>query len=333
MTALRWRTKRAVDVLGAVGGLVVLGPLLLLIAFAVWHTLGSPVLLRQARAGRHARPFHLLKLRTMAGAHEDGGTPLPDGDPFARLGSWLRGVGLDGLPALINVLRGEMSLVGPWPLPLEYLPRCSAKQARRHQLRPGMTGWAAIQGGRSASWERRLALDVWYVDNWSLALDAKILVMTAVKILRHENKGAGGPSRQAEPGPPRAAAYRAAGRAGPETLALARGRRMADQARARARQEPGLNCSGHVPSSSPAAPRLRRIIKRPGSVSDRFDLLVPTGDPGNLALAVRDQAALILTEPFQGGHRERSLASQLPVERTTRGTRWRVRTCAFGRRA
>ena len=128
----------------------------------------------------------------MAGAHEDGGTPLPDGDPFARLGSWLRGVGLDGLPALINVLRGEMSLVGPWPLPLEYLPRCSAKQARRHQLRPGMTGWAAIQGGRSASWERRLALDVWYVDNWSLALDAKILVMTAVKILRHENKGAGG---------------------------------------------------------------------------------------------------------------------------------------------
>ena len=192
MTALRWRTKRAVDVLGAVGVLVVLGPLLLLIAFAVWHTLGSPVLLRQARAGRHARPFHLLKLRTMAGAHEDGGTPLPDCDPFARLGSWLRGVGLDGLPALINVLRGEMSLVGPWPLPLEYLPRCSAKQARRHQLRPGMTGWAAIQGGRSASWERRLALDVWYVDNWSLALDAKILVMTAVKILRHENKGAGG---------------------------------------------------------------------------------------------------------------------------------------------
>ena len=106
-------------------------------------------------------------------AHGAGGALLPEAHLFTRLGSWLRSTNLDGLPALINVLRGEMSLVGPRPLLPEYLPHCSAKQARRHELRPGMTGWAAVHGGSAASWERRRALDVWYVDNWSLALDCQ----------------------------------------------------------------------------------------------------------------------------------------------------------------
>jgi sugar transferase EpsL len=193
MTALRWPAKRALDVLGAAGGLIVLGPLLLLIALAVRRSLGSPVLLRQARAGRHGRPFRLLKFRTMTGPHGAGDALLREGRFFTRLGRWLRSTSLDGLPALINVLRGEMSLVGPHPLLPEYLPRCSATQARRHELRPGMTGWAAVQGGSAASWERRLALDVWYVDHWSLALDLKILLMAVVKVMRHDDVSAEGP--------------------------------------------------------------------------------------------------------------------------------------------
>jgi sugar transferase EpsL len=193
MTALRRPVKRALDVLGAAGGLIVLGPLLLLIALAVRRSLGSPVLLRQARAGRHGRPFQLLKFHTMTGPHGAGGALLREGHFFTRLGRWLRSTGLDGLPALINVLRGEMSLVGPHPLLPEYLPRCSATQARRHELRPGMTGWAAVQAGSAASWERRLALDVWYVDHWSLALDLKILLMAVVKVMRPDDVSAEGP--------------------------------------------------------------------------------------------------------------------------------------------
>jgi sugar transferase EpsL len=192
MTALRWSAKRAVDVLGAAGGLLALAPVLLLIAFAVRRSLGSPVLFRQVRAGRHGRPFELLKFRTMSEARDAAGQLLPDGQRLTRLGSWLRSTSLDELPELINVLRGDMSLVGPRPLLPDYLPHYSAEQARRHEVRPGITGWAAVQGRNALSWERRLALDVWYVDNCSLGLDLKILLMTVVKVLKREGISAEG---------------------------------------------------------------------------------------------------------------------------------------------
>jgi lipopolysaccharide/colanic/teichoic acid biosynthesis glycosyltransferase len=192
MTGLRWPAKRSIDVLGAVAGLIVLGPLLLLIALALRRSLGSPVLMRQLRIGRHGSPFKLFKFRTMTAAHRTGGALLPEGHLFTRLGGWLRSTKLDGLTALINVLRGEMSLVGPRPLLPEYLLHCSARQSRRHELRPGMTGWAAVHADSTASWERRRALDVWYVDNWSLLLDLKILLMAAVKVMRGDSISAEG---------------------------------------------------------------------------------------------------------------------------------------------
>jgi lipopolysaccharide/colanic/teichoic acid biosynthesis glycosyltransferase len=192
MSALREPAKRAIDVLGAAGGLLALAPLLLLIGLAVRRSLGSPVLFRQVRAGRHGRPFELLKFRSMTEARDAAGVLLADGQRLTRLGRWLRSTSLDELPELINVLRGDMSLVGPRPLLPEYLPHYSAEQARRHEMRPGITGWAAVQGRNAVSWERRLELEVWYVDNWSLVLDFKILLMTVVKVLRREGISAEG---------------------------------------------------------------------------------------------------------------------------------------------
>jgi sugar transferase EpsL len=186
MTAPRRSAKRVIDLLGAGAGLIALAPVLLLIALAVRHALGSPVLFRQVRPGRHGQPFELLKFRTMTEARDAAGQPLPDAQRLTRLGSWLRSTSLDELPELINVLRGDMSLVGPRPLLPEYLPHYSAEQGRRHEARPGITGWAAVQGRNALSWERRLALDVWYVDHWSLALDLKILLMTVVTVLKRE---------------------------------------------------------------------------------------------------------------------------------------------------
>jgi sugar transferase EpsL len=192
MTALRRSAKRVIDVLGAAGGLIALAPVLLVLALAVRRSLGSPVLFRQVRAGRHGRPFALLKFRTMTEARDAAGQPLPDEQRLTGLGNWLRSTSLDELPELINVLCGDMSLVGPRPLLPEYLPHYSAEQARRHEVRPGITGWAAVQGRNAVSWERRLALDVWYVDNWSLGLDLKILLLTVVKVLRREGISAEG---------------------------------------------------------------------------------------------------------------------------------------------
>ena len=192
MTARRRWAKRALDVLGAAGGLVALAPMLLLIALAVRRSLGSPVLFRQIRTGRHGRSFELLKFRTMTAARDEAGELLADERRLTRLGSWLRSTSLDELPELINVLRGDMSLVGPRPLLPEYLPHYSAEQARRHEVRPGITGWAAVQGRNALSWERRLALDVWYVDHWSLGLDLKILLITVAKVLKREGISAEG---------------------------------------------------------------------------------------------------------------------------------------------
>jgi sugar transferase EpsL len=186
MTARYQMVKRAFDLLGVAAGLIALAPVLLLIALAVRLLLGSPVLFRQIRAGRRGQPFELLKFRTMTDARDAAGELLPDAERLTRFGRWLRSTSLDELPELINVLRGEMSLVGPRPLLLEYLPHYSAEQARRHEVRPGMTGWAAVRGRNALSWHQRLALDVWYVDHWSIALDLKILLITVVKVLRRE---------------------------------------------------------------------------------------------------------------------------------------------------
>jgi lipopolysaccharide/colanic/teichoic acid biosynthesis glycosyltransferase len=180
------------DVAGAGAGLIALAPFLLLIALAVRRRLGAPVLFRQRRAGRHGLPFELLKFRTMTDARGPDGALRPDAERLTGFGAWLRGTSLDELPELINVLRGDMSLVGPRPLLLDYLPHYTPEQARRHEVRPGITGWAAVHGRNAASWERRLALDVWYVDRWSLTLDLKILLLTVIKVLRREGISAAG---------------------------------------------------------------------------------------------------------------------------------------------
>jgi sugar transferase EpsL len=192
MSALHSRTKRAIDVFGATLGLAVLGPVVLLIALAVRCSLGAPVLFRQVRAGLHGRPFELLKFRTMTDARDAGGALRPDGERLTRLGRWLRACSLDEVPELINVLCGDMSLVGPRPLLVDYLGHYSAEQARRHEVRPGITGWAAVHGRNATSWERRLALDVWYVDHWSLRLDLMILLLTVIKVLKREGISAHG---------------------------------------------------------------------------------------------------------------------------------------------
>jgi len=192
MSPLRLPAKRAIDVCGATAALAVLGPVLLLIALAIWRSLGTPVLFRQVRAGLHGRLFELLKFRTMTDARDAAGELRPDGERLTRLGSWLRATSLDELPELLNVLCGDMSLVGPRPLLVDYLGHYSPEQARRHEVLPGITGWAAVHGRNATSWQRRLALDVWYVDHWSLRLDLKILLMTVVTVLKREGISASG---------------------------------------------------------------------------------------------------------------------------------------------
>ncbi|AWT37697.1 UDP-phosphate galactose phosphotransferase [Deinococcus arenae] len=176
--------KRPLDALAAVVLLLLTWPLLLLIALAVRVDLGRPVLFRQVRPGQHGQLFTMMKFRTMRDATDASGTPLPDAARLTRFGQLLRASSLDELPELINVLRGEMSLVGPRPLLPEYLPRYSPQQARRHEVRPGLTGWAQVNGRNALTWERKFALDVWYVDHASLALDLRILLLTVGRVFR-----------------------------------------------------------------------------------------------------------------------------------------------------
>jgi lipopolysaccharide/colanic/teichoic acid biosynthesis glycosyltransferase len=165
-------------------GIVAISPLLLVVAIAVRATMGPPVLFRQRRAGLRGVPFEVLKFRTMLGTRDQEGNLLPDAERMTRLGSFLRASSIDELPQLINVLRGEMSLVGPRPLVVLYLSRYDAEQARRHDVLPGITGWQQVKGRNALQWEKRLALDVWYVDHWSLLLDLKILALTPLVVLR-----------------------------------------------------------------------------------------------------------------------------------------------------
>jgi len=175
--------KRVLDRTGAALLLVVASPLLAVIAVLVRARLGRPVLFRQPRPGLHGRPFTLLKFRTMTDARDRDGVLLPDADRLTRLGRALRASSLDELPELVNVVRGHMSLVGPRPLLMEYLDRYSTEQMRRHDVRPGITGWTQVSGRNALSWDEKFALDVWYVDHWSFALDLRILARTVPSLL------------------------------------------------------------------------------------------------------------------------------------------------------
>ena len=175
--------KRLLDIVVAGVGLVVCSPILAVCAVAVWVTMGRPVLFRQARPGRGGEPFAMLKFRTMRDRRDATGTLLPDAERLTRVGRFLRRTSLDELPELVNVLRGDMSLVGPRPLLTEYLPLYSPEQARRHDVRPGITGWAQVNGRNDQTWEDRFALDCWYVDHASLRLDLEILRRTVGAVL------------------------------------------------------------------------------------------------------------------------------------------------------
>ena len=178
--------KRLLDAAIAAAGILMLAPVLLATGLAVRLLLGSPVLFRQLRPGLHGRPFAMLKFRTMRDAVNPRGEPLPDAERLTRFGRLLRATSLDELPELWNVLRGEMSLVGPRPLLMEYLPLYTPEQARRHEVRPGITGWAQVNGRNAISWEDKFRLDVWYVDHRSLWLDLKILFLTLKKVFVRE---------------------------------------------------------------------------------------------------------------------------------------------------
>ena len=175
--------KRLLDIIIAAAALVLLSPVLLLLARQIRRKLGTPVLFRQVRPGRGGIPFVMYKFRTMRDAEDENGRPLPDAERLTPFGRKLRAASLDELPELWNVLKGDMSLVGPRPLLMEYLPLYNAEQRRRHLVRPGITGWAQVNGRNAISWPEKFRLDVWYVENRSLLLDAKILFLTVKKVL------------------------------------------------------------------------------------------------------------------------------------------------------
>jgi lipopolysaccharide/colanic/teichoic acid biosynthesis glycosyltransferase len=178
--------KRLFDVAFSLSALIFLAPLLLVLAAAVWMSLGRPVLFRQRRPGLDGRPFVMYKFRTMRNEVDGSGEPLSDGERISVAGRFLRRTSLDELPELINVLKGDMSLVGPRPLLMEYLPLYSPAQARRHEVRPGITGWAQVNGRNAITWEEKFKYDVWYVDNRSFMLDLRILWKTLVSVLLRE---------------------------------------------------------------------------------------------------------------------------------------------------
>ena len=184
--------KRVLDLLLVILTAPVSLPAACALALLIRLKLGSPVLFTHVRPGRHGRPFTMIKFRTMSDARDARGEPLPDADRLSRFGRALRATSLDELPELWNVLTGDMSLVGPRPLLMEYLPLYSPEQARRHAVRPGITGWAQVNGRNAIGWEEKFALDVWYVDNHSLLLDGKILWRTLVNVLRRHGISADG---------------------------------------------------------------------------------------------------------------------------------------------
>ena len=184
--------KRIIDILGAGLGLLLLSPVLVILAYKIRREMGSPVLFRQTRPGLHSKTFQMIKFRTMRDAFDANGRLLPDTERLTKLGRFLRSSSLDELPELWNVLKGDMSLVGPRPLLVEYLPLYSPDQARRHEVRPGVTGWAQVNGRNAISWDEKFTLDVWYVDNRNLWLDLKIIWLTILKVIKRDGISATG---------------------------------------------------------------------------------------------------------------------------------------------
>lgn len=184
--------KRLFDISISLIALLLLSPLIIMVLFLIKFKLGSPILFRQIRPGRNNIPFQMLKFRSMLDAVDDNGNILPDEQRLTSFGKFLRSTSLDELPGLINVLKGDMSLVGPRPLLMEYLVFYSAEQARRHEVRPGITGWAQVNGRNLISWEEKFEFDVWYVDNQSFMLDLKILMLTVKKVFIREGISAPG---------------------------------------------------------------------------------------------------------------------------------------------
>lgn len=179
-------SKRIFDLIVTSAGLIIISPVLLLIGLIIWLRHGSPIFYRQTRPGYHAAPFSVIKFRTMSSIRSQEGNLLPDAQRITGIGGFLRSASIDELPELINVLKGDMSLVGPRPLLMQYLDRYSPEQARRHDVLPGITGWAQVNGRNAVTWEEKFRHDVWYVDNWSFILDIKILLTTVIKVLKRE---------------------------------------------------------------------------------------------------------------------------------------------------
>ena len=190
--------KRLFDIISAVLLLVVLGPLFLVLSFLIWIMLKSTPFFTQIRPGLHGKPFRLYKFRTMTDDRDARQQLLPDAERLPAYGRFLRNSSLDELPELWNVLKGDMSLVGPRPLLMQYLARYTPEQARRHEVKPGITGWAQVNGRNAISWEEKFALDVWYVENWSFLLDLKILAITVRKVLQGEGISASGDATMPE---------------------------------------------------------------------------------------------------------------------------------------
>jgi sugar transferase EpsL len=178
--------KRLIDLILVIPGLILISPILALVAVICRITQGSPILFQQKRPGYHGKIFTLYKFRTMCSPSRMDDVPLPDSRRMTRLGRFLRSTSLDELPELFNILKGDMSLVGPRPLLIAYLNRYSTEQARRHDVMPGLTGWAQVNGRNALSWEDKFQLDLWYVDHWSVWLDIKILFLTFWKVIQRE---------------------------------------------------------------------------------------------------------------------------------------------------
>ena len=178
--------KRLLDILASAAGLMILSPVFLLLIYLIRKNLGAPVFFTQTRPGKDGKPFKMVKFRSMRDAVDANGQALPDSERLTPFGRKLRASSLDELPELWNVLKGDMSLVGPRPLLMQYLPLYNDFQRRRNEVKPGITGWAQVNGRNALSWDEKFKLDVWYVDHWSFCLDLRILLITLVKVLRRE---------------------------------------------------------------------------------------------------------------------------------------------------
>lgn len=178
--------KRLIDASAALTAIIIFAPVILVLMVLIRFKLGSPIFFRQMRPGWGCVPFYMIKFRTMSNQRDTGGALLSDDERLTRFGTWLRSTSLDELPELFNVLKGDMSLVGPRPLLMEYLPLYTSRQARRHEVRPGLTGWAQVNGRNALSWEEKFELDVWYIDNRSFWVDVKILFKTVLQVVKRE---------------------------------------------------------------------------------------------------------------------------------------------------